>query len=407
VKIGRPASALCRALARNGGDVRLFSAEDPGESPIQDVAHERFAQDFSRVPVLNRLRASRQMSRALREADVDIVHTHGLWSVVNLYRGRCGGAAPHHVISPRGMLHPAALAFSPLQKRLFDGLLQRRVLRSAHLFHATSADEAEHIRACGLLNPIVVVPNGIDVPDQSPVPVVSGPRRTILSLGRIHPKKGLDRLVAAWAEVADEFPHWDLRIVGPEERGHAGALRALGRRLCVSRMSVTGPVYGEEKHALYRSASLFVLPTLGENFAMTVAESLAAATPVISTKGAPWAGLEQNRCGWWIDHGKAPLAAALKTAMTLPDAERTAMGERGRRWMARSFSWDRFARDMLDAYRWIREDGRPPEHLCVAEARVPRRGGFYPSPACRPERRAGAALTAIAPPPLPGRRGSW
>ena len=53
----------------------------------------------------------------------------------------------------------------------------------------------------------------------------------------------------------------------------------------------------------YAAADLFILPTLDDNFAMTVAEALAHGTPVISTKGAPWQDLETHGCGWWIDHG--------------------------------------------------------------------------------------------------------
>ena len=135
--------------------------------------------------------------------------------------------------------------------------------------------------------------------------------RVVLSLGRIHPKKGLDRLVRAWAKVEAAHPDWRLRIVGPAELGHDAELRALAASLNLSRVSIEPAIYGEEKYTAFREADIFVLPTLNENFAMTVAESLAAGTPVISTKGAPWAGLEVERCGWWIDHGIEPLAAAL------------------------------------------------------------------------------------------------
>jgi glycosyltransferase involved in cell wall biosynthesis len=93
---------------------------------------------------------------------------------------------------------------------------------------------------------------------------------------------------------------------------------------------------------------------------MTVAEALAAATPAISTKGAPWGGLESEGCGWWVDHGVESLAAALAHAMELPRAALKAMGDKGREWMARDFSWDRVARDMLDVYHWLARETKPP-----------------------------------------------
>ncbi len=146
----------------------------------------------------------------------------------------------------------------------------------------------------------------------------------------------------SWALVEPESPEWSLRIVGPAELGHDCELGALAASLSVKRLSIEAPLFGAEKLAAYREADLFVLPTRNENFAMTVAESLAAGTPVISTKGAPWSGLETERCGWWVDHGPEPLAASLRAALSTADqTDLRVMGEGGGAWMARDFSWDR------------------------------------------------------------------
>jgi glycosyltransferase involved in cell wall biosynthesis len=167
--------------------------------------------------------------------------------------------------------------------------------------------------------------------------------------------------VRAWALIEAEFPSWRLRLVGPAEASHDKQLAALARSLGLERFSIEGPIYdAARKLSAYRSADLFVLPTLNENFALTVAEALAAEVPVISTKGAPWAGVETERCGWWIDHGVEPLAAALRHAMTVGCEERQAMGARGRAWMARDFGWDRVAADMLAVYSWLKSGGEPP-----------------------------------------------
>jgi glycosyltransferase involved in cell wall biosynthesis len=188
--------------------------------------------------------------------------------------------------------------------------------------------------------------------------------QVVLSLGRVHPKKGLDRLVRAWARIEPEFPSWRLRIVGPSEVGHDKELEALARKLGAQRIAIEGPIYeASAKLGAYRNADLFVLPTLNENFAMTVAEALAAAMPVISTRGAPWAGLERERCGWWIDYGVEPLVVALRHAMTIGSPERQAMGLRGRSWMVRDFGWDKIAGDMLDVYDWLRSGGPPPKSV--------------------------------------------
>jgi glycosyltransferase involved in cell wall biosynthesis len=118
---------------------------------------------------------------------------------------------------------------------------------------------------------------------------------------------------------------------------------ALATKLKTQRVSIEGRVASEAKTAAYREADLFVLPTLNEDFAITVSEALAAGTPIIATKGAPWHGLVREDCGWWIDHSVESLAAALAKAMGIGQGILRAMGAKGRAWMARDSSWDRVA----------------------------------------------------------------
>lgn len=356
--------ALCRGLSAAGGEVVMFTAGAPLVERRSGFTHERIALDHPGLPLVHRLKLSRGIARRVEAGRFDVVHGHGLWEMplIHADAGARRTGAPH-VIAPRGMLSPAALAFSRGRKRLFDALVQRRVLERAALFHATSEEEVEDIRRYRLTAPVAVVPNGIDVPDLAPAPgggADGGEGTLVLSLGRIHPKKGLDRLVRAFALVEAAFADASLLIAGPDAGGHADALRALAADLGTRRVRIRGPVYGAEKDALYARADLFVLPTLGDNFAMTVAESLAAGTPVIASRGAPWSGLARERCGWWVDHGPGPLAAALAEALALPADERRAMGRRGREWMLRDFAWSALAARMESAYRWLLGAGERP-----------------------------------------------
>ena len=352
---------LCEALAAADIETMLFSVAGAecgqSDNSVNGYRDSRFRWDYARLPMLRGLRRSSGLSKALEQAApaTDVIHNHGLWLMPNVAAGRVASRAQSPlVLSPRGMLAPAALAFSGLKKRAFWRLLQGPAVRRAACLHATSEQEYQEIRAFGLANPVAIIPNGIDLPEPAAAHSASASAdRVVLSLGRIHPKKGLDRLVRGWAVVENGHPDWRLRIVGPAEAGHDEELRALAAALGLARVSVEGPVYGDAKAAVYQDADLFVLPTLNENFGLTVAEALASGTPAISTKGAPWSGLEEEGCGWWIDHGIEPLAAALARAMTLPPAALTAMGAKGRRWMARDFSWDRVAGDTLDLYRWL------------------------------------------------------
>jgi glycosyltransferase involved in cell wall biosynthesis len=359
---------LCEALAAAGARTVLLSVSEK-KSGQRDTYHKgyrdrRFAWDYAHIPIVRRLRSSRALSSELHDAarSADVIHNHGLWLMPNVSAGGAAASGPTPlVVSPHGMLAPAALAFSRLKKQAFWALLQGRVIRGASCLHATSEQEYEEIRGLGLTNPVATIPLGIDLPGVI-APLAAGPalERVVLSLGRIHPKKGLSRLVQAWSKVEAGYPGWRLKIVGPAELGHDNELRALAVALGLTRISIEDPVYGEAKTIAYQDAAVFVLPTLNENFGLTVSEALAAGTPVISTKGAPWSGLEQKDCGWWIDHGVEPLAAALAQAMALPREALKAMGDKGRQWMARDFSWDCVAHDMLSVYLWLARRAPPP-----------------------------------------------
>ena len=79
-------------------------------------------------------------------------------------------------------------------------------------------------------------------------------------------------------------------------------------------------------------------------------EALAAGTPVICTKGAPWEELETHKCGKWIDIGVAPLVQALLEMMLLTDATRAEMGACGRALVEARYTWHAVCRTILKSY---------------------------------------------------------
>lgn len=353
---------LCQSLAEHGHRVGLMCLRAPESVP--GVELEVYRQ--WRVPA--RFALSTQLAGALRErADhVDIVHNHSLWSMANV---AAGWVVPGHraklVTSPRGTLSAWALAHSRAVKRALWPL-QQRALTRADLLHATSDEEHDEIRALGLIAPVLVVPNGIDIPPLPEQPARTehdNPDRvrTLLFLSRIHPKKGIDRLLHAWQHLHPRFPDWQLVIAGRGEPAHVAEVTSLAGSLRLPRVHFPGPLYGAKKSAAYADADLFVLPTHSENFGMVVAEALAHGRPVVVSRGAPWSGLEAHRCGWWVDQSNDALTAALDNAMTMDAGERSEMGRRGRNWMMNDYGWSSVARRMSEAYLWLASDGPRPE----------------------------------------------
>jgi glycosyltransferase involved in cell wall biosynthesis len=361
-------SRLCSFLGRSGARVELHTV-GPRQATARDgFFHETWDQDWSGIPVLSRLYLSKGLYNALTASSLtaDVLHSHGLWLMPNVYPEWVARRARKPlIISPRGMLGSAALQFSSLRKRVFWRGLQGSSVRGAQCLHATSMQEYHDIREFGLRHPIAIVPNGIDVPAYDPLRKDNTVRRRVLYLGRLHPKKGMDQLIAAWARVEDRHPNWQLDIVGPLNGSYPDELRRMIAQTGIKRVHLLGPLYGADKTKAYQRSDLFVLPTLNENFGNTVAEALALGVPVITTKGAPWGGLEAHHCGWWIDHGVSPLTAALDHALSLSSSHLMAMGNAGHSWMESAFSWQCVASSMLSVYLWLsRKEARP---SCVVD----------------------------------------
>lgn len=364
----RSVTALCTHLARQGAAVELAAYRaDPAAPPPVLPADDRVGVHFAppepgwRPFVGSGTSLGAVIASAAQRGAV--VHDHGLWLPSNHASVQTAQRLGlPYVVSTRGMLTQWALDQGRLKKKLAWALYQHRDLAAARMLHATADEEVEDIRRAGLRNPVVVLPNGVEVPDEARTAPSDGLRRALF-VSRVHPKKGLLNLVEAWAEVRPEG--WEMVIAGPDEDGHRAEVEAHARQHGVEALRWVGEVDDDAKWDLYRSADLFVLPTFSENFGIVVAEALAVGVPAITTTGAPWSVLNERGCGWWIDIGVEPLAAALREAVALGDEDRLAMGVRGRTYVEADLSWERVATEMLAAYRWLRGEGERPAAVVI------------------------------------------
>lgn len=353
---------LCDALLEKGETLTL-AALDWGALPSPPAYLKTFAIGLGPA----RLGASpglrRWLKHSVAQGRVSVVHNHGMWQMNALYPAwAVSGTTVQLVCSPRGALSEWAMSHGSKAKKVFWPILQRPALRRATCFHATAMSEYEDIRRLGFSQPVAVIPNGIDIP-------TSGQKkhrqvRVLLFLGRVHQKKGLDLLLPAWQLVQDRFPEWRLVVAGSDEgyhgvSGYLDELKDLVRSHNIQRVDFVGGLHGPDKQDAYFSADIFVLPTYSENFGMTVAEALAAGTPAIVSKGAPWEGLEKEGAGWWVDIGIEPLADALADALSRSPDALADMGQRGRDWMQREFSWALVGERMAATYRWLVDRSLP------------------------------------------------
>jgi len=256
--------------------------------------------------------------------------------------------------------------------------------------------------------PVVVAPNGVDLADLGRRPgrgVIEEKfpelrdRRWVVFMSRLHPKKGVDVLLRAWArrnveqgagsveqgagsgasvgrcfgraaeserqegdrrQQTETLPY---RTTETPRRGAALVLAGsdlIGYRRDVEKMVrelgledsvvMTGEMQGEMKDALLANAEVFVLPSYSENFGIVVAEAMAWGRPVIASTGTPWKEVAEVGAGWWVEPEEEALAKALAEALGKGREELVAMGAKGRVLVQERYSWSAPAAKLIAAY---------------------------------------------------------
>ena len=356
--------ALCRGLVENCCDVSLHFV---GRIPTREFSFPVHAYPVKRFPH-PRIGRSPEMLEGLKEAckQTDIIHNNSFWMFPNVYPAMATkGSKCKLVNAPRGTLAEWSLKHHWLQKKLFGWFGgQYAAMAATDMWHATCEKEYEEIRALGYRQPVAIVPIGMDVPEIEPrnTPSTRNEGRRVVFFGRLHKVKGVDRLVRVWERVARDG--WELVIAGPD-CGMLEELKGLVAERRLPRVSFVGEINGFAKYEFLANADIYVLPSDTENFGVTVAEALASGTPVIASQGTPWSGVERERCGRWVPVGVEQLEAALKEMISMSDDERRQMGERGREWIARDFSWKGIGAKMKAAYEWLLGTSDMPDYVRV------------------------------------------
>ena len=241
-------------------------------------------------------------------ANADAVVIHGLWQYHALAGwqalGHLGPESPPYWVYPHGMLDPwfrQAYPLKHVKKCLYWRWADYRVLRDADAVCFTT--EQERLLARQSFHPYQarerVVPYGIALPPPDQVsqrnaflkqfPALAG-KRLILSMARLHEKKGLDLLLQAFIPLAQQDPALQLMLAGPATgsdgmRLRGDLLQVAERAGVSSQVHLPGLLQADLKWGALRCAELFALPSHQENFGIAVVEALACDLPVlISTK---------------------------------------------------------------------------------------------------------------------------
>jgi glycosyltransferase involved in cell wall biosynthesis len=283
-------------------------------------------------------------------------HSYRTWRVLR------NSSIPYYVFT-HGMLDPWFKRRYPLKhlkKLLYWPWAEYRVLRDARAVLFTSEEEcAQAKRSFSLYraNEIVVnygvLPAPGDRDAQRDAFLKQFPqlraKRVLLFLGRIHPKKGCDLLLEAFAQICGADPNLHLVIAGPDQTGLVCRLQLRATRLGISgAVTWTGMLTGNVKLGALGCAEAFVLPSHQENFGLAVAEALACGVPVlISDKVNIWREVAADHAGLVADDTVEGTTRLLQDWLNLSPAGRERIASNAYRCFKTRFSSESAARSLL------------------------------------------------------------
>jgi glycosyltransferase involved in cell wall biosynthesis len=320
------------------------------------------------------VRAIRQrIGEGVRRAD--IIHLHTIWNPINwIVRQECGRCRRPYIIMPHGMLDPYSLSVSRGRKTLYFKLIERANIEEAQRLIFTTPEE-ERLATPSIMGGKtgVVIPLGGDPPGMAEgitrvfferFPMARG-RRQLLFLGRLHYKKGLDRILMALPAVIRSFPDVLLTVVGDGTTKYKDKLvREIQARGLENNVMMAGRLDGDAKWGAYAAAELFLLPSRQENFAITVAEAMHMCLPVIvSDRVNTWPYVKEANAGIVLEDGRieSGLAESILSLLTDGEASRK-MGKRGKAYAINHLTWAGAANKLLKCYGEVVSDWRSTGH---------------------------------------------
>ncbi|WP_254538272.1 glycosyltransferase family 4 protein [Halomarina litorea] len=369
---GLPATARHEGVRFDRLDLRTGADEPWTDVPYQQVTSARGLLEL----VADRTNFARVAHRRLRALEFDVLHVH-LPFAANVLATLAPGLRDRTVYTA----HLGELRLDALQEGSegsdetgphvpgFLGAFSPDVHLASRAAHTTVLNPSiERVFAERGVDPaaLTVVPNGVDVDRFADVAPETrrrvareygfGEVPTLLLVGTVMPRKGVAEAVEVVARLAERGHEVRLLVAGEATLDSSYVERV--RRLISSanletHVRLLGFVPAADLPALYTLSDLVVAPSLEEGFGMTVAEAMAAGTPVVGTRvgGIPRL-VGDDECGSLVDPGDvAGLTDRLDALLSRPD-RRARMGERASV-RAQDYDWPAVADRFLGVYEGV------------------------------------------------------
>lgn len=244
----------------------------------------------------------------------NIYHVHNLWNAVPLITYILGRfTKTSFVVSPRGSLYKWSLSQGKFRKKIAWHIFQKRMLNSACFVHVTAESEKQALLDLGIISPIYVIPNVLSFTGVQDISIKSNDTINVLFASRLHPKKGIEILLDAWAHFSVINPSATLTICGGGDKSYTDSLKqkVIDTNIKNSVSFIGHVADQDELNRYYKCADLFVLPSYSENFGMCILEAMANGCAILTTTNTPWGSILDENFGWWVELNELNLRTAL------------------------------------------------------------------------------------------------
>ncbi|CAN5772761.1 glycosyltransferase [soil metagenome] len=302
-RYGGPSAVLpvmARALIAQGLTVDVATiCDEPLQAMIKEtiVVGTNSYRSFAFARQTSCFRISLPLAKWLKKhiQEYDVVHVHAVFtfsSLATCYIARQAGVP--YIVRPLGILNSWGMENRrKTLKKIWFRLIEKPFLDKAAAMHYTSDQERDDAARLRIRSPAQVLPLGLDLSKFSNLPHGDlfhdrfpqlRHRRILLFLSRIHPKKGFDLLLPAFAQLVNKIPDIALVVGGDGTSEYLHSLQEECKSLELED-SVLWVGFLDETARLeaLAAATVFCLPSWSENFGVALLEAMAAGLPCIAT----------------------------------------------------------------------------------------------------------------------------
>lgn len=257
----------------------------------------------------------------------DVVFINSQWNY--FFRVGCKLAYKYnlpYILRPAGIFNPWAISYKKWRKKIWWELFDKKNYERASAIIALTADEATQIRNMGIYNRVEIIPNGVNLDDfeesltreeiELRFPQLKG-RRWLLFMGRLHPIKGVDLLIAAFAELRRRFPDVMLVLAGPNEGNYRSVIDQQLKELGIDEdICFTGMVSGALKNGLLKHSEIFCLTSYSEGLPVSVLEAMACGLPVVVTEECHIPEIKEYNAGIVVEKDHKKIASRISLILS-------------------------------------------------------------------------------------------